>query len=128
MSKIYLKEMTEQSKTIKVDIPGMRGKLDVTYNPGRITPKFWEKLNSRTREGDFSFSESKVMQIVEFVTDWSIVDDEDDPLPVDQETVRTLPTQVLDLILDGIQKDLYPDQTPDQISRSLMPKVTPNTE
>lgn len=109
MSKITFKQLAGQKRTIKIDIPDIDDQLDVTYIPGKITPKFWASLNDLINdEQSLTFSRSKVLQVCEFVDSWSIVDENDKPLPVNETIVSELPSVLLDIILTAIQEDLYP--------------------
>lgn len=109
MAKITFKQLAAQKRHIKVKLPGIDETLDVSYIPGKITPRFWAALNEQIHaENGITLSQSKVLQVCEFVSDWSIVDEDGNSLPVTQDVVDQLPTPLLDAILAQINEDLYP--------------------
>jgi hypothetical protein len=108
MAKITFKQLAAQKRHIKVHIPGFDEALDVSYQPGKITPKFWGTVTEMAERRELTASQSKVLQIREFVTDWGILDEEDQPLPVNEDVIASIPTPVLDAILTAINDDLYP--------------------
>ena len=110
MGKISFREIVSQSRTIEIELPGL-GTLDVTYNPGAITPKFWGELADKVRKSPGTVSQAKVYQVAEFVTAWGILDDKNQMLPITEKNVAGLPTDLIDTLLDAIKADLYPPDT-----------------
>ena len=95
-------------KTTGIDFDGET--LSVTYRPSAINAAQEERELADKATGHVVLAVNK--SLAEMIVSWDLQDDEGNPLPVDEETLRPLGIDVVQRIYNGIIRDALPNRTP----------------
>ncbi len=87
-----------KTKQIQVDFEGET--LTIDYKPNVVTPTFLDSLEGLNNR------QSVHKQICASVQSWDLVNDEGQVLPINDETLQTLPTGFTVRVLEAIVTDM----------------------
>lgn len=93
---LKLQNIRENTRTVRVIIGGET--LNLTINPGYLNQEVMDQYREASDEGDHDTMAHVFSNIVR---EWDLLDG-DDVMPINAETMRTLPTVVLTRVWDEI--------------------------
>lgn len=104
---VTLAGLNARRAVVKIKVDGET--LTVTYNRSVITPN----LQSRLRESRDEEGGSLVRFTRDAVVEWDLLGEDGKPLPLDENTLGSVPSDILLLIETAIYEDLSPNsETP----------------
>jgi hypothetical protein len=92
-----LSEIKSQRCDLAIDVMG--GVLNVTYDPTYITPEVEDAI------ADATDSEQMIDLVVGMVKEWDLIGDDDKPVPLEADSLKTLPTIILGHVLSKVAED-----------------------
>ncbi len=81
--------------------------LNIVYRPGGLTPETEDRLHELTEEQ--RGGAALVAFLRDLIVSWDLLDDQGKPLPVDETTLRLLPTGFLSMMVQTIVDDMRPN-------------------
>ena len=100
--------MRDRQKVVTVEFDGQSG--DIWYKPWVITPRAMREM--RDASDDEQDSIGRIMdQLCRFVSDWELLDEDGQRLPVTVETMTNLPNPFLLAVLNAVIADMQPTPT-----------------
>lgn len=93
---LKLQNIRENTRTVRVIIGGET--LNLTINPGYLNQEVMDQYREASDEGDH---DTMAHVFGNIVREWDLLDGED-VMPINAETMRTLPTVVLTRVWDEI--------------------------
>ena len=99
---LKLQNIRENTRIVKVIIGGET--LNMTINPGYLNQEVLDAYREASDEGDH---ETMAFHLSNIVRDWDLLDG-DDVMPIDAETIRVLPTLVINRVWDEIAALISP--------------------
>lgn len=101
---IRVKDLLNDERTLVVDTKA--GKLTIAYQPSLYTADLEDRVMSQLelRRPHGSLAES----LVTLLKDWDVLGEDGETLPIDLETLRGLPGELLTLIQTEINADMNP--------------------
>lgn len=93
---LKLQNIRENTRTVRVIIGGET--LNLTINPGYLNQEVMDQYREASDEGDH---DTMAHVFGNIVREWDLLDG-DDVMPINAETMRTLPTVVLTRVWDEI--------------------------
>jgi len=109
---IKLADLTRDTRTIAV--PVGEETLNVTYQPSWLTPETEEKLHKLGESG--RAGQSLVSFLLPCLVSWDLLDDDGQPLPLADKTLRKLPIKLLSQIVQAVGEDMRPNLTSGETS------------
>jgi len=97
---VRLSEILAQKSTVNVRFRGFT--FDVEYKPNVVTPSFYESVF----QDETSYREQLETALSVIVTDWGLVDEEGNPLPITKEGMQDLSTPLLEKIYLSAVRDI----------------------
>lgn len=76
--------------------------LEFFYRPNKLTFEMAEKL-------DGSGTAANLQALTELISRWNITNDKGKLLPIDEEHLKSLPTQLLGKMTQAIVEDMFPN-------------------
>lgn len=105
--RVRLSELARNRRTVEVPVGDGDDVVKITYRPGGITPQTEERLHKAIDEQ--RGGAALVALFADCLIEWDIVDDDGQPLPVTEETLRHLPTVFLAQMAQAITEDMRPN-------------------
>lgn len=88
--------------------------LSVTYRPNALTPETHDAAIAllEKQRGGAAVAQSLALVLVS----WDLIDENDQPYPTDEQSLRTLPNRFLEDVFTAIVNDQRPNPTKPQAS------------
>lgn len=102
---IKLKTVKSQTASIKIKVADESAK--VVYRPNALTPETLEEM--RDLQESNQVSEGLVLMVCAVIKSWELLDEKGKALPVNAETVRTVPVSFLSMVIGEILKEAQPE-------------------
>lgn len=94
---LKLQNIRENTRTVRVIIGGET--LNLTMEPGYLNQEVLDEYREASAEGDY---ETVAFLFSKIVREWDLLDANDEILEMSAETMRTIPTLILNRIWDEI--------------------------
>lgn len=118
-----LSEIFSETKEVAVDV-GSGQFFNITYKPQMITPEALAKFGALQNVSPESanvgieqlalitdVSDALIGMISQCVVAWDLTHDDDTPIPITREHLRTVPLSILALTLSAMKLDAKPNPT-----------------
>jgi len=102
---VRIGKLSANTATVAVEIDGET--LNVVYRPSGLTPETEDRLQEMVKEQ--RGGASLIVLLREILVSWDLLDDNDQPLPVDERTLRGLPITLLSRVAEAISDDMRPN-------------------
>lgn len=100
---LKLQNIRENTRTVRVIIGGET--LNLTINPGFLNQEVLDQYREASDEGDH---DTMAHIFGNIVREWDLMEDDETVMAIDAETMRTLPTVVLNRVWDEIATLISP--------------------
>lgn len=94
---LKLQNIRDNTRSVRVIIGGET--LNLTINPGYLNQEVLDQYREASDEGDH---DTMAYVFGNIVREWDLLDENDDVLPISAETIRTVPSLVLNRVWDEI--------------------------
>lgn len=94
-------------RPVALDVAWYGEKITVTYDESRYTADYADALPQRLQ--DAKTGRGAWGELLSLVTDWDILDEQGEHLPVSAEVIGALPTGLLATIHSAVMDDLNPN-------------------
>jgi len=100
------------NRRVELSIPVEGGDLKFAHNPSVYTPAFQEQIRSLRGEDDAETAINFYCQALpKLIIDWDLEDENGRAMPVTEATVRQIPLDVLNTMLEAITASQRPFET-----------------
>lgn len=85
--------------------------VDVCYRPSKVTPAMLANVLDMVKDGNSAASaeiESVPALLEPILVWWDVLDDNDERLPTDAKTIRSMPMSFLSAVVAATQEDMKP--------------------
>ena len=93
--------------------------LTVKYRPQYLTPEFEDKLKSL--ESDKEATSAFVELFCGIVAGWDLTNDEEQPIPITPEALKSVPYEILGNVMEKVQEAVVPNSKTEQNSEGTSP-------
>lgn len=100
---ISLNHIKNDKRSIAIDYNG--DTLNLTYKPSELTPAIEAEIREEALEGR---NDRLIETVCKMVIQWDLLDEAGEPLPLEPEIVRDLPSAFLYAIQQGCREDMIP--------------------
>jgi len=102
-----LSHLCETERTVTVRFEDTEETLTVSYRPMGFTPLTEERLQECQEQG--RIGRGLVSLLLDCLVGWDLLDDKGKPLAIDNDTLQSLPLNLLARIVSAIGEDMRPN-------------------
>lgn len=108
-----LSQLMSNEKALEVEING--DILKITYDPSAFTAEAEDRYAAQRETQRNIGAMAEALDVL--LLKWDLTDDDGEPLPINVETLRTLPGEFLGRVMEAINEDASPKQRRGRNSR-----------